>query len=101
MSTTLVPPSFYVVTPEGEAAREYRNVSEAAAAIVQRPRTQLTIAVVTGCRRRSLNERELHEFRRRIRACRLAAMEDRERLRSVPSLGSQPARARARRWRRH
>jgi len=37
MSTTLVPPSYYVVTMEGELAREYRTVSEAAALAIKAP----------------------------------------------------------------
>ena len=73
MSTTLVPPSFYVVTPEGESAREYRTVSETAAAMVQLGRTPVSVDVVTGCRRRSLTEGELRELGSRIRAVRICA----------------------------
>jgi hypothetical protein len=35
MSTTLMPPSYYVVKSKGQPARTYRTVAEAAAAAVE------------------------------------------------------------------
>jgi hypothetical protein len=71
MSTTLVPPSYYVVKPKGQPARRYRTVADAAAAIVQLAPTLATVGVVTGSRRRSLTDAELRELGRRVRTCRL------------------------------
>lgn len=62
MTTTLVPPSYYVVKPNGQPPRHYRTVADAAAAIVLIAPTPTTVEVLTGSRRRSLTDTELREL---------------------------------------
>jgi hypothetical protein len=59
MTTTLVPPSYYRVTPEGESTREFRTVADMAAPVARLSRRPVTVSVVTGWRRRSLTQPEL------------------------------------------
>ncbi|HYB25077.1 MAG TPA: hypothetical protein VEF89_00530 [Solirubrobacteraceae bacterium] len=72
MSTTLVPPSYYVVTPRGQRALLYATVADAAAAIVLLAPTPATVTATTGNRSRSLSQAELTELGQRIRAFRLS-----------------------------
>ena len=71
MSTTLVPPSYYVVKPRGRPARLYNTLTEVAAAIYLIARTPATVSAVTGSRRRSLTDAELRDLGRDVRALRL------------------------------
>ena len=75
MSTTLVPPSYYVVKPRGLPARLYNTLSEVAVAIYLLARTPATVSALTGSRRRSLSDAELRELGRKLRAVRLHADE--------------------------
>jgi hypothetical protein len=75
VSTTLVPPSYYVVTPRGRPARLYNTLPEVAAAIYLLARTPATVSALTGSRRRSLTDAELHDLGRNLRAVRLHADE--------------------------
>jgi len=75
MSTTLVPPSYYIVKPPGRPARLYNTLSEVAAALYLLARTPATVSAVTGSRRRSLTDAELHDLGRNLRAVRLHADE--------------------------
>ncbi len=71
MSTTLVPPSHYIVTPRGRAARVYNTLTEVAGAIYQLARMPATVSAVTGSRHRSLTDAELRDLGRNVRALRL------------------------------
>jgi hypothetical protein len=71
MSTTLVPPSYYLVKPRGRPARLYNTLTEVAAAIYPLERTPATVSAVTGSRHRSLTNRELRDLGRDVRALRL------------------------------
>ena len=71
MSTTLVPPSSYVVDPRGRPARLYNTLSEVAAAIYLLAPTPATVSAVTGSRHRSLTDAELRDLGRDVRALRL------------------------------
>jgi len=73
MSTTLVPPSYYVVNARGLRASVYKTVSDAAAAIFTLAPLPTTVMAVTGSRHRSLTATELRELGRSVRACRLIA----------------------------
>jgi hypothetical protein len=73
MSTTLVPPSYYVVKPRGGTARVFPTIAQAATAIVALARTPATVSAITGRRTRSLTDTELRELRQRVRAHRLHA----------------------------
>jgi hypothetical protein len=68
MSTTLVPPSYYIVKPRGQAARQYLTVGQAAIALSWLAPTPTVIGVITGKRTRSLTDRELRELARHVRA---------------------------------
>lgn len=71
MSTTLVPPSCYVVDPRGGPARPYNTLREVAAAIYPLAPTPATLSAMTGSRPRSLTDAELRDLRRDIRALRI------------------------------
>ena len=73
MSTTLVPPSYYVVKPHGLPARLYNTLSEVAAAIYLLARMPANVSALTGSRRRSLTDAELHDLGRDLGAVRLHA----------------------------
>jgi hypothetical protein len=75
VSTTLVPPSYYVVKPGGHPARLYNTLSEVAVAIYLFPRTPATVSALTDSRERSLTDAELRELGRNLRAVRLQAGE--------------------------
>jgi len=75
VSTTLVPPSYYVVKLRGRLARLYNTLSEVAVAIYLLPRTPATVSALTGSRQRSLTDAELRELGRNLRAVRLQAGE--------------------------
>jgi len=75
VSTTLVPPSSYVLKPRGRPARSYNTLSEVAAAIYLLARTPATVSALTGTRRRSLTDAELRELGRNLRAVRIHADE--------------------------
>ena len=72
MSTTLVPPSYYVVKPGGRPARLYNTLTEVAAAIYLLAPTPATVSALTGSRRRSLTDAELHDLGQSLRAVRLS-----------------------------
>ena len=71
MSTTLIPPSYYVVEPRGNAARLYHTLTEVAAAIYLLAPTPATISALTGTRRRSPTDAELHDLGQDVRSLRL------------------------------
>jgi uroporphyrinogen-III synthase len=71
MSTTLVPPSYYVVKPRGRPPRLYSTLREVAGAIYTLARTPATVSAITGSRRRSLTDVELRDLGREVRAVRL------------------------------
>ena len=73
MSTTLVPPSYYIVKPRGRIGCRYRTLAAAAAAIFRLAPLPATVVVVTGGRRRGLTDAELVELGRNVRTCRLSA----------------------------
>jgi hypothetical protein len=73
MSTTILPPIYYVVTPRGQPSRRYRTLADTAAALRMLARTPFTISALTGTRTRSLTDWELRELGRCIRALRLRA----------------------------
>jgi hypothetical protein len=66
MSTTLIPPSFYVVKAPARPARLYATAAEAAAAIAVLGSTPVAVGVATGARTRGLTESERHDLDRRI-----------------------------------
>ncbi len=59
MSTTLVPPTYYIVKPQDHSARQYNTLTEAAAAVYLLAPAPATVSALTGSRRRSLTEVEL------------------------------------------
>jgi len=71
MSTTLVPPSRYLVEPHGRPARLYNTLPEVAAAIYLLAPRPATVSAVTGSRRRSLTDAELHDLGQAVRSLRL------------------------------
>ena len=71
MSTTLVPPSYYIVRPRGRPARVYDTLTEVAAAIYALARMPATVSALTGSRHRSLTDAELRDLGRNVRALRL------------------------------
>jgi hypothetical protein len=72
MSTTLMPPTYYVVRPQGLPAYIYETVREAAGALHELAPTAAAVYVMTGRKRRSLSEHELRLVGRHLRARRLA-----------------------------
>jgi hypothetical protein len=73
MSTTLMPPTYYVVRPQGLPAYVYETVREAAGALHALAPTAAEVYVMTGRKRRSLSDHELRQMGRHVRARRLAA----------------------------
>jgi len=71
VSTTLVPPSYYIVKPRGRPARLYNTLTEVAAAIYPLARTAATVSAVTGSRHRSLTHAELRDLGRSVRVLRV------------------------------
>ena len=71
VSSTLVPPSHYVVKPPDRPARLYNTISEVATAIYLLAPTPATVSVLTGNRGRSLTDAELRSLGRDLRAVRL------------------------------
>ena len=67
MSTTLVPPSYYVVKPPGQPAHTYRTVAEMAAAMYWFGRTRVAVGAVMGTQHRRFTDSELRELRRELR----------------------------------
>jgi hypothetical protein len=59
VSTTLVPPTYYLVRPRGRPSRVYDTLSDVAAVIRLPAGTPATVNVLTGSRRRSLTDAEL------------------------------------------
>lgn len=66
MSTTLVPPTYYVVKPYGQAPRVFTTVAQAATALTGLGDKPTSIRVITGSRVRRLNQREISELRSRL-----------------------------------
>ena len=71
MSTTLVPPSYYVVRAQARPPRVCRNVADAAVAVLWLAPGPTTVRIVTGRRPRKLTAWELRELARAIRDLRL------------------------------
>ena len=69
VSTTVVPPSYYVVKARGLTTRVFVTLAQAATAIVQLAPTPATLNVITGRRTRRLTDSELREFGECVRAC--------------------------------
>jgi hypothetical protein len=75
VSTTLVPPSYYMVQPCGGRAQLHRTIANAATALslYHSASTAADVYAVTGTRQRSLTESELRELGRQVRAWRLVS----------------------------
>jgi hypothetical protein len=75
VSTTLVPPVYYVVQPRDGRAQLHRTIANAAAALslYHSASRSAEVFAVTGTRRRSLTQLELRELGRYVRAWRLVA----------------------------
>lgn len=73
MSTTLLPPTYYLVRPRGGRSQAFPTVAQAAGALVQFVPVPVTVSAVTGMRARSLTESELTELRAHVRRARLRA----------------------------
>jgi hypothetical protein len=73
MSTTLIPPTWYVVKPRGQTARVFPTIAQAATALVMLGPTPAIVSAITGSRTRSLTEIELRDLRQRVRAHRIRA----------------------------
>jgi hypothetical protein len=73
MSTTLVPPTCYVVRPRGESPRVFPTIARAAAELVMLGPTAATVSVAIGARARSLTQQELGELRLCVSAIRRPA----------------------------
>jgi hypothetical protein len=71
MSTTLIPPSRYLVQSHGRPARLYNTLPEVAAAIYLLAPRPATVSALTGSRRRSLTDSELHDLGQAVRSLRL------------------------------
>ncbi len=73
VSTTLVPPSHYLVQPRDGRVQVHRTIANAAAALslYHTAAKPAEVFAVTGIRRRSLTESELRELGREVRAWRL------------------------------
>ncbi len=73
VSTTLVPPSYYMVQPCGGRPQLHRTIANAATALslYHSASTAAEVYAVTGTRQRSLTESELRELGRQVRAWRL------------------------------
>jgi len=71
MSTTLVPPSYYIVERRGQPARTCNTLAEAARAICVLAPRPATVSVLTGRRRRRLTDAELHDVVQVVRSLRL------------------------------
>jgi hypothetical protein len=67
MSTTLIPPSYYIVKPRGRTASVFPSIGQAAAAIVRLAPIPATVSAMTGTRIRRLTEVELRELGQRVR----------------------------------
>jgi hypothetical protein len=72
MSTTLIPPSYYIVKPRGQTARVFPSLAQAATALAQLSPVPATVSAITGSRERSLTDRELRELGRHVRSRRLS-----------------------------
>ena len=72
MSTTLVPPRYYIVKPRGRIGCRFRTLAAAAEAIFRLAPLPATVEVVTVRRQRVLTAAELGELGRNVRACRLS-----------------------------
>jgi hypothetical protein len=68
MSTTLVPPTWYVIKPRGQTVHVFSAIAEVATALVKLGPTPATVGAIIGTRTRSLTETELRELRDRVRA---------------------------------
>jgi hypothetical protein len=76
MSTTLLPPTYYVVKPRGGGALQFPTVAEAALAIITLAPTPVRLSVMNGIRARALTDAERHELGQHVRAHRLRARAD-------------------------
>ena len=73
MSTTLVPPSQYLVKPRGRTEWLFPTIAQAATALARMAPIPATVMAVTGSRKRSLTDGELRELGRWVRRYRLSA----------------------------
>jgi hypothetical protein len=73
VSTTLIPPTFYVVKPRGRSAQVYATAADAASAIVLLGSSPAAVGAVTGRRARDLTDTELYELERHAGARRLSS----------------------------
>lgn len=71
MSTTMLPPTYYLVKPRGHSALSFETVAEAAIAVVGLAPTPVRVSVMNGIRIRNLTDAELHSLGRHMRAYRL------------------------------
>jgi pseudouridine-5'-phosphate glycosidase len=73
VSTTLIPPTFYVVKPPGRPGCVYATIADAAGAIVMLGSSPAAVGAVTGRRARGLTESELNELERHVGARRVSS----------------------------
>jgi len=73
MSTTLVPPTHYIVKQPGRSARVVKTIAQAAGAVVILGPTPAEVIAITGARTRRLTPAEQNELQTHIRAQRRAA----------------------------
>ena len=86
MSTTLIPPTRYEIRQSKGPARLLDTLADVAAALVRFPSERKAVLAVTGARQRRLNDVELRELARELRALRLLASQSESRsVRSWPA----------------
>lgn len=71
MSTTMVPPSEFVIESPGRRPRAYRTIEGLAAGVMISRHVPGAISVRTGSRHRRLHGREREELERQLRGYRL------------------------------
>ena len=71
MSTTLIPPTYYVVKPHGHSGQILPTIAQAASAIVRLAPTPVAVSALTGSRTRSLSDAELRDLGNSVRFLRL------------------------------
>jgi hypothetical protein len=70
MSTTLLPPTYYVVKPSRRKPLLFPTVAQAAVAIITLVPTSVRVSVMIGIRTRTLTDAELRELGQQMRAYR-------------------------------
>ena len=68
MSTTLLPPSHYVVRSRDHGPHTFPTLTQAAAELIRLDRIPVAVNAVNGIRARPLNDSERRELGQRVRA---------------------------------